>query len=141
MEECVSPQSYPATVVPEFLILAILTSMMCNRRAGLMNISVMTKDVDHLFMCLLAIKYSSAEIFCLSLYPIFLVLFYSLESIFLSSLHILYIITSPLEVGWVNIFFQSVSCCIVLLTVTFVLQNLCNFMWSHMLKPYVDFRA
>ena len=45
----------------------------------------------------------------------------------MNSLHILDI--SPLlDVGLVKIFFQSVGCCFVLLTASFGLQKLCNFM-------------
>ena len=65
-------------------------------------------------------------------------LFGSLESNFLSSLYILDI--SPLsDVGLVKIFPQSVGCSFVLLTVSFALQELCNFMWSHL--SILDFRA
>ena len=65
-------------------------------------------------------------------------LFGSLESNFLSSLLILDI--SPLsDVGLVQIFFQSVGCHFVLLTVSFVLEKLFNFMRSHL--SIVDFRA
>jgi hypothetical protein len=50
----------------------------------------------------------------------------------LSSLYILDI--SPLsDLGFVKIFSQSISCHFVLLTVSFALQKLCNFMRSHLL--------
>jgi len=40
---------------------------------------------------------------------------------------------SPLfDVGLVKIFLQSVGCLFVLLTVSFALQKLCNFMRSHL---------
>jgi hypothetical protein len=54
-----------------------------------------------------------------------------MESNFLSSLYILNI--SPLsDLGLVKIFSQSVGCLFVLLTVSFALQKLCNFMRSHL---------
>jgi hypothetical protein len=65
--------------------------------------------------------------------PHFLIgLFGSLESNFLSSLYILHI-SLRLDVGLVKIFSQSVGCHFVLLTVSFALQKLCNFMRSHLL--------
>ena len=58
-------------------------------------------------------------------------LFGSLESSFLSSLYILD--TSPLsDLGLVKILSQSVGGRFVLLTVSFALQKLCNFMRSHL---------
>jgi hypothetical protein len=64
--------------------------------------------------------------------PFLIVLFGFLESNFLSSLYILDI--SPLsDLGLVKIFSQSVGCHFVLLTVSFALQKLCNFMRSHLL--------
>ena len=69
---------------------------------------------------------------CLALLSPFLIgLFGCLESNFLSSLYILYI--SPLlDVGLVKIFSQSVGCLFVLLTVSFALKKLCNFMRSNL---------
>ena len=60
--------------------------------------------------------YSSVEN-SLSLYPILIGLFVSLESNFLSSLYILDI-SSLSDLGLVQIFSQSVGCLFVLLTVT-----------------------
>ena len=91
----------------------------------------MTKDVEHFFKVLFsAIQYSSVENSLFSFLPHCLIgLFGSLESNFLSSLNILNI--SPLlGMGLVKIFFQSVG--FVLLTVSFALQKLCNFMRSYL---------
>jgi hypothetical protein len=90
----------------------------------------MTKDVEHFFRCFSAIQYSSVENSSFSSVPHILIgLFGSLKSNFLSSLYILDI--SPLlDVGLVKIFSKSVGCCFVLLTVSFALQKLCNFMRS-----------
>jgi hypothetical protein len=58
-------------------------------------------------------------------------LFDFLESTFLSSLYILDI--SPLsDLGWVKILSQSDGGLFVLLTVSFALQKLCNFVRSHL---------
>jgi hypothetical protein len=70
------------------------------------------------------------KILCLACTPFLIGLFGSLESNFLSCLYILNI--SPLlDVGLVKIFSQSV-CLFVLLTVSFALQKLCNFMRPHL---------
>jgi hypothetical protein len=65
---------------------------------------LMTKDVEHVFRCFLAIQVSSVENFRCIMVPHFLVeLFVSLESEFLSSLYVLDI--SPLsKVGGADLF-------------------------------------
>jgi hypothetical protein len=81
---------------PEFLILAIQTGVRWNLRFVLICISLMIKDVEHLFRCFSAIWYSSGENSLFSSEPHFLMwLFDFLESTFLSSLYILDI--SPLS--------------------------------------------
>jgi hypothetical protein len=61
-------------------------------------------------------------------------LFGFLESNFLRSLYILDV--SPLsDLGLAKIISQSVDCLFVLLTVSFALQKLCNFMRSHLSIP------
>jgi hypothetical protein len=86
-----------------------------------------------------AIPVSSVENSLFSSVPHLLIgLFGSLESNFLSFLHILNII-SLWDVGLVRIFSQSVGCCFVLLTVSFALQKLCNFMRSHL--SIIDLKA
>ena len=57
-------------LLPEFLILTILTVVRWNLRFVLICISLMTKDVEHFFGCFSAILVSSVEN-SLSLYPIF----------------------------------------------------------------------
>jgi hypothetical protein len=72
------------------------------------------------------------RIFCFALYSYFNRGFGSLESNFLSSLYILVI--SPLsDVGLIKTFAQSVGSSFALLTVSFALQKLFNFMRSHLL--------
>jgi hypothetical protein len=117
---------------PCHLILAILTCVRWNLRV-LVCISLMTKDVEQFFKCFSAIQYSLVENSFFSSGPHVLIeLIGSLDSNFLSSLYILDI--SPLsDVGLVRIFSQSVGCHFVLLTVSFALQKLFNFMRSHLL--------
>ena len=117
---------------PEFLILAILTGVRWNLRDVLICISLMIKDAEHFFRCFSAIQYSSAENSLFSSVPHFLMgLFDFLESTFLSSLYILD--SSPLsDLGLAKILSQSVGGLFVLLTVSFALQKLCNFMRSHL---------
>ena len=75
------------------------------------------------------LSWESAVYLCI---PFLIGLFDSLESNLLNSLYILDI--SPLsDVGFIKVFSQSVGCCFVLLSVSFPLQKLCNFMRSHLL--------
>jgi hypothetical protein len=111
----------------EFLILAILTGVRWNLRV-LIYISLMIKDVEHFFRCFSAIRYSSVENSLFSSVPHFLMgLFEFLESSFLSSLYILDVSLLS-DLGLVKILSQSVGGLFVLLTVSFALQKLCNFM-------------
>ena len=74
---------------PEFFILAILAGVRWNLRVVLIWISLMTKDVEHIFRCFSAIQFSSGENSLFSSEPHFLMgLFDFLESTFLSSLYI-----------------------------------------------------
>ena len=123
-----SPHLRQHLLSPEFLILAILTSMRWNLRVVLICISLTIKDAEHFFKCFSAIRYSSVENSLFSSVPHFLMeLFEFLEFSFLSSLYILDI--SPLsDLGLVKILSQSFGGLFVLLTVSFALQKLCNFM-------------
>ena len=84
------------------------------------------------FRCFSAIRYSSGENSFFSSEPHFLMgLFDFMESTFLSSLYLLDII--PLyDLVWVKILSQSVGGLFVVLTVSFALQKLCNYMRSHL---------
>jgi hypothetical protein len=75
---------------PEFLILVILTSVRWNLRVVLICISLMSKDIEHFFICFLATRVSSVESSLFSSVPHFSRrLFASLESNFLTSFYIL----------------------------------------------------
>jgi hypothetical protein len=123
-----SPHPCQHLILPEFLILDILTGVRWNLRLVLMCISLMIKDIEHFFRSFSVIQYSSVENSLFSSVPHFKIgLFVSLESTFLSFLYILDV--SPLsDIGLEKTFSQSVGCQIVLLTVSFALKKLCNFM-------------
>jgi hypothetical protein len=127
-----SPHPCQHLLSPEFLIIAILTGVRWNLRVVLIYISLMIKDVEHFFRCFSVIRYSSVDNSLFSSVPDFLMgLFDFLESSFLSSLYISDI--SPLsDLGLVKIPLQSVGGLFVLLTVSFALEKLCNFMRSHL---------
>jgi hypothetical protein len=56
-----SPNPCQHLLPPEFLILAIMTTMSLNLRVVLICYSLMTKDVKHFFRCFSVIQYSSVE--------------------------------------------------------------------------------
>jgi hypothetical protein len=85
-----SPHTVQHLLSPEFLILAIMTSVRWNLRDVLICISLVIKDAEHFFRCFSAILYSSGENSLFRSEPHFLMgLFDFPESTFLSSLYIL----------------------------------------------------
>jgi hypothetical protein len=77
-----SPHPHQHLLSPEFLILAILIGVRWNLRVYDIYISLMTKDVEHFFLCFSAIQNPSAENSLFSSVPHFLIgfFFWSLTS-------------------------------------------------------------
>jgi hypothetical protein len=67
----ISPHPHQHQLSHEFFILAILTVVTWNLRVVLICISLMTKDVEHVFRCFSSIQYSSVENFLFSSIPHF----------------------------------------------------------------------
>jgi hypothetical protein len=126
-----SPHPRQHLLSSEFLILAILTGVRKNLRVVLICNSLMIQDVEHFFRCFSTIQHSSVEN-CLVMYPILNRAFW-FSGVQLLEFFIYILDISPIsDLGLVKIISQSVGCLLVLLTVSFVLQKLCNFMRSHL---------